>query len=150
MTIANILTGIASGVGGGGVGMAIVQAIISTRSRRAEAAKTESEAESIARDTWIREAHETYSQLKEQYKECLEQVKTSKQSHDEEMGTLRREHAEQMGKVRRDVTQLKDALIKSVDRVDELLPYTQGLPDEKVREIRNANKAVRIAVWVQS
>lgn len=138
MSVANIITGIGSGVFGGGLGMAVLQAIISTRSRRAQAARTETETEGIEHGTWFKEAEAAYARVDKECKECKNELHTSNERHDKDMS-----------KIRREVGELREALIKSVDRVDELLPYVQGLPDEKLREHRAANRAVRRAVWVQ-
>jgi hypothetical protein len=153
MNIADVLVKLAGGGLGGCVVVAIVAAIkaLSTwQSVRTDAAKGESEAvrnkseakkiaieaDILDRDLWLREAHTQYEGLKIEYAECRRELSETKQAHDQAIG-----------RVSREVGELKDALIRRVDVINELLPYVEGLPDDKMREIRAENRAVKMAIW---
>lgn len=138
MNLADILVAAGFGAGGGGTVVALINAVFNRGGKRAEAAKAETEADALEHDTWFKEANAAYARVDKECKECKTQLRESDERHGKEIGKLRRE-----------VGELRDALIKSVDRVDELLPYVQDLPDDKMRELRAANRAVRRAVWVQ-
>lgn len=125
MTIATVLTFVASCIGAIGGIVAIIQIIVSTRTRRADASQTETETDVLDRKTWMIEAHESYGELKEKYEACCKEIVS----------------------LRQEVGELKDALIGRVEEFDETLPYVQGLPDDKMREIRASNRAVKMAVY---
>lgn len=128
MSVANALTNLAAGAGGAGIVTAGMQALFSYRSRRADAAKTET-------DTWREAAKDVLAEVRRECADCRKQLLASDGKHEREIATVRGE----LGDVR-------DALIKRVDVVDELLPYVQGLPPEKMRELRAENQAVKVAV----
>lgn len=129
MSVADLLTAAAAGAGGGGVGVALVQALFGRGGLRAQTAKTGTETDVLARQTWFREAEQSYARIKKQLEES----------------DIR--HNKEMRKLRGEVGELRDALLKRVDVVDELLPYVQNMPDDKMREIRAANRAAKYALW---
>lgn len=136
MSIADLLTAAAAGAGGGGVGVALVQALFGRGGLRAQAAKTETETEVLDRETWLKQAKDSYDRVDQECKDCKAQLRASDIRHGKEMAKLRRE-----------VGELRDALLKRVDVVDELLPYVQDMPDDKMREVRTANRAAKLALW---
>lgn len=140
MSAADSLINAATGAGGAGIAIAIIQAVFSARSKRADAAKTESE-------TWRDEAKENFERLETLYEKCQKELGTAKTIHDQELTKLRREHGADLSKLRRELGEVKDALSKSLDVIDELLHTPQGLSDAKVREIRASNRAHRAALW---
>lgn len=136
MSLANLIVTAATGAGGGGFAVAIIQSLFSYRGKRADAAKAESEAEALDRDTWFKEAEDVFAKVKKECDDCKTELRQAEERH--------RVATE---KLRLFVTEVRDALIGRADAIDELLPYVQGLPEEKMREIRAANRAVRAAVW---
>jgi hypothetical protein len=150
MNLADMLVKLGTGVGGGAAIYALIElvkAVLQRHGDRAEAAKTETETDIISRDRWFTEADVNYKRLEEQYKECRQELLEARRDHTAEIRELSRSHNEQMRKLLRDLGEVKDALSKQVDIVDELLPNVQGIAEGKVREIRSANRAVRVALW---
>lgn len=49
--------------------------------------------------------------------------------------------------VLKELADIKDVLIERLDAFDEILPYVQNLPDDKLRDLRAANRAVKMAVY---
>jgi molecular chaperone GrpE (heat shock protein) len=150
MNLADVLVKLGTGVGGGAAIYALIElvkAVLQRHGDRAEAAKTETETEVISRDRWFTEADVNYKRLEEQYKECRQELLEARRDHRDEIDELRRAHDTQMGKLIRELSEVKDALSRQVDIVEELLPNVQGVPESKVREIRSANRAVRVALW---
>lgn len=166
MSVADLIIKLAGGAGGGGIVVAAVAAVrglAEVRDRRAEAAKkvaeagkTGKETEVIDHEQWFREAEINYNRLNHQFEACRDELKGAKDSHHEDMEALRREHREQIGQLRqehdrqmvrlkREVGEVRDALVASLDDIDTVLPYVQGIPDEKLREIRTANRVRRNA-----
>lgn len=131
MSIADVLTAAAAGAGSGGTVVALINAVFNRGGKRAEAAKTESA-------TFREEANDLYAKVKQECADCKQELHAAEQRHNKAIGKLQSE-----------VGELREALVKSLNTVDELLPYTQGLPDQKMREIQARNRAVRRAVWVQ-
>lgn len=151
MSAADSLINAATGAGAGGIVIAVINAVFSYRSKRAEAAQTES-------DTWRQESLEVFGQLRQQYDECQTDLKTSKKSHDEQITKLRREHNAEIKelrsehnasvrKLRAELGEVKDGFSRSLDVIDELLGNAQGVPAERIREIHAANRAHRAALW---
>jgi hypothetical protein len=150
MNLADVLVKLGGGIGGGAAIYAfieLVKALLQHHGNRAEAAKTETETDVTARDRWFTEADITYNRLEDQYEECRKELRDARETHREEIAELRSEHNTQMGKLLRELSEVKDALSRQVDIVEELLPNVQGIPESKVREIRSANRAVRVALW---
>lgn len=139
MSVADTLINGATGAGGAGIVVAIVQAVFSYRGKRAEAAQTESE-------TWMKESKEAFAEIKQQCADCKSELATAKQEHRDEMAAIRQQHRDEMAAMRNELGDFKMALIKRTDVVDELLPYVDGLPEDKLRELRRENQAVKFAI----
>lgn len=136
LSLANLLISTAVSLCGTGIGVAILNGVFSRDGRRADAARTAGEDQARRHEIWFDEATAAYARVSKECADCRTELHAADERHRAEMATLRRELGE-----------VKDALIKRVDAVDELLPYVQGLPEEKMREIRTANRVVRMAVW---
>lgn len=77
------------------------------------------------RDEWMRESEQAYKRVSRECKSCHDQLET----------------------MRRELGVVKDALLNRIEALDEILPYITNLPDDKVRELRSANRAHRQAVF---
>ncbi|MDP7703163.1 hypothetical protein [Mycobacterium sp. TY815] len=139
MSVADTLINGATGAGGAGIVVAIVQAVFSYRGKRAEAARTESE-------TWISESREAFQRLEDQCDDCKKELAKAKREHRDEMASIRQQHTDEINAMREVLVDFKMALIKRTDVVDELLPYVDGLPEDKLREFRRENQAVKFAI----
>lgn len=95
------------------------------------------------RKAWFDEAQAAYQRLSEDCDALRKQLRES----DERSNKAERRHQEELRGVRRELADVRDALFTRLDAFDEVLPYVQGLSDEKVRELRAANRAVRKAVY---
>lgn len=136
MSLVDLLIPAAVSLCGTGIGVAILNGVFSRDGRRADAAKTQTEAQARQHEIWFGEAKDAYARVNRECQDCKRQLRESDRLHDTEMSRLRREVAE-----------LRDALIKRVDTVDVLLPYVEGMPDEKMREVRASNRAAKAALW---
>ena len=85
------------------------------------------------RDEWMREAQSAYKRVQNECSSCRK-----------ELERIKREEIEPM---KRDNAALKDALLNRIEALDEILPYITELPDDKVRDLRAANRAHRQAVF---
>jgi hypothetical protein len=101
------------------------------RKRNAELKRHERE-----RDQWMRESKEAYRRVQGECKDCYEQL-----------AALRKRHEEEIREIKRELADVKEALLNRIEALDEILPYITSLPDEKVRELRSANRAHRTAVF---
>lgn len=131
MNIADIVVSCASGILSGGVGVALINAVFNRGGQRAQTAKAES-------DTWRQEAAENYANVKQQCADCRKDLAAAK-----------REHNDQLRMIRRELADVKAALVKRVDVVDEMLSAQQQnkpLSDERLVELRAENRAVRTAI----
>lgn len=88
------------------------------------------------RDRWMRESKEAYSQVKSECRECQA-----------ELEAVRKQHAEEIRQIKRELADVKDALLNRIEALDDLIPYITNLSDEKIRELRSANRAHRQAVF---
>lgn len=95
------------------------------------------------RKAWFEEAQAAYERLSE---DC-DRLRTDLRNSDKRRNETEKRHQEELRVVRRDLADVRDALFTRLDAFDEVLPYVQGLSDEKVRELRAANRAVRSAVY---
>lgn len=136
MSIADLLTAAAIGMGGLGGAGALIQAIFTRSGARSQAAKTGTEDRAIQHKTWFDEAQAAYKLAREQCTDCLNELKAEKV-----------DHAKELAGMRRDLAEVRRALILRADVVDELLPYVQGLPDDKMLELRATNRAVKMAAY---
>lgn len=136
LSLANLLISAAMSVCGTGIGVAILNGLFTRDGRRADAANTAAEAQALQHETWFDEAKDAYARVSRECADCRTELRNTEERHRVEIDKLRRELGE-----------VKGALIKRVDAVDELLPYVQGLPEEKMHDIRASNRAVRLAVW---
>lgn len=136
LSLVNLLISAAVSLCGTGIGVALLQGVFSRDGRRADAARTAGEDQARRHEIWFDEAKDAYARVSKECADCREELRNTEERHRTEIATLRRELGE-----------VKDALIQRVDAVDELLPYVQGLPDEKMHDIRAANRVVRMAVW---
>ncbi|OBJ50624.1 hypothetical protein [Mycobacterium asiaticum] len=139
MSLPDTIINAATGAGGAGIVLAIVQGVFSYRSRRADAARTES-------DTWLNESKEAFDRLEKQCDDCKKELRDAKQEHRDEIAAMRQQHRDEMAAVRNELSDFKLALIRRTDVVDELLPYVDGLPEAKLRELRRENQAVKFAI----
>lgn len=140
MNITDLIVKVATGVGGLGGLAALILAVFSRRKTNADAEDTES-------GTWRSEAAFTLNEVKAQYVDCKKELARNKSEHHTEIEAMRREHSREIGVIRRELADVRDALISRADVVDELLPYVQGLPEDKMREMRAANRVVRQAAY---
>lgn len=108
---------------------AMVQWFVSRKHR-------ETERETARQRDWFDEAEAAYKRVNDECSDCKKELQKVKDDHLRQLGALRRE-----------LSDVKDALVSRADALDELLPYVEGIPDDKIREIRSANRAVRAAVW---
>lgn len=136
LNLANIIISTAISLCGTGVGVALLQGVFSRDGRRAEAAKTAAEGQAQRHEIWFNEAQAAYDRVNKECSECKQELAAAEKRHQTEINQLRRE-----------VGDLKDAVISRIDDMNEVLPYVQGMPDDKVREIRAANRAVKMAIW---
>lgn len=136
MSLVDLLIPAAVSLCGTGIGVAILNGVFSRDGRRADAARTAGEDQARRHEIWFDEAKDAYARVSKECASCRTELREADERHRREMDTLRRELGE-----------VKDALLKRIDAVDELLPYVQGLPEEKMRDIRTANRVVRMAVW---
>ncbi|OBG71319.1 MULTISPECIES: hypothetical protein [unclassified Mycobacterium] len=143
MNLANLMTNGGTGFLGAGILVAVIEGLFHRGGRRAEAAAQLAEAAGRKADTviadhelWREEAKEAYDNAKAECAACKKELKEAKDEHEAELSKLQREMAE-----------IRDALNKRLDAIDEMLPYVQGMPEDKMAEIRAANRAARLAVW---
>lgn len=85
------------------------------------------------RDEWMREAAQAYKRVQGECSSCRKELERLKH---EEIEPLKRDNAA-----------LKDALLNRIEALDEILPYITNLPEDKVRDLRAANRAHRQAVF---
>lgn len=135
-SVVNLLISAAVSLMGTGIGVAILNGVFTRDGRRADTARTQTEDQARKHEIWFEEATAAYARVSQECVDCREALRTADERYRGEIETLRRELGE-----------VKDALLKRVDAVDELLPYVQGVPEEKMRDIRAANRVVRMAVW---
>jgi uncharacterized protein (DUF3084 family) len=84
---------------------------------------------------WFEEAQKSYARVSEQCDDCQKKLQALEENRAKEIAQMRAELAD-----------VKIALMGRTDVVDEILAYVQGVPDEKMTEIRAQNRAARMAV----
>lgn len=119
----------------GGTGV-LVNHVFTRGTRKAE--KTQ-----VDHETWFREAEKSYDRAISECQDCKTRLIAADLRYEE----ADRRHDEEMASVRTQLADLKDAVVTRADVVDELLPYVQGLPEDKLLELRAANRAVKLAVF---
>jgi hypothetical protein len=85
------------------------------------------------RDEWMRDADKAYKRVSGECSSCRREIERLKR---EEIEPLKRDNAA-----------MKEALLDRIEALDEILPYITSLPEEKIRELRSANRAHRQAVF---
>lgn len=143
MNVANVLTSIGAAVISSSVIVALINGLFSRGGQRAEAALKQAEAARSKHETavadhdlWRKEAREAYDTVKKECSDCKQELREAKREHDAEIERLTKELAE-----------IREALLRRLDTVEELLPFVHGMPLDKVTEIRQANRATRNAIW---
>jgi hypothetical protein len=138
INLVNLIISAAVSLFGTGIGVALLQGVFSRDGRRADAARTQTEAQARRHEVWFKEAQVAYDRVSKECSDCRAELRKADEVHRKEIDG-----------VRRDLSEVRDALIKRVDAFDEILPYVQGLPDDKLRELRAANRAVKMAIWAK-
>jgi seryl-tRNA synthetase len=136
MNITNGLLGLAAIILGSGGVSVIWQALFNRGGLRAETAAKLADAQALEHKTWFDEARQQYDQIKADCADCKTELEDAEREHKKEMAAFRGE-----------LNDLKDALIARADVVDELLLHVQGIADDKLRELKSANRAARNAVY---
>jgi hypothetical protein len=95
------------------------------------------------REAWFVEAQKSYERVSS---DC-ENLRGLLNASEERRTESETRHQRELEMVRRELADVRDALFVRLDAFDEVLPYVQGMPDEKVRELRAANRATRSAAY---
>ncbi len=85
------------------------------------------------RDEWMRDAKTAYARVQGECSSCRKEIERLKR---EEIEPLKRDNAA-----------LKEALLNRIEALDEIIPYITNLPEDKVYDLRAANRAHRQAVF---
>lgn len=114
--------------------------IVEWKNRKKNAAKAE-EREDEARqerehDEWMHESKKAYERVSKECGDCHRQLEK-----------LKREHRIELDEVKRELGDVKDALLDSIQALDDVLPHITTLPEATVAELRKKNRARRQAAF---